>query len=172
MDMSKPLRCMQDHFSVGKELGEGAYAVVHEVHRKPTSVPSPSNISRTAKMDTFAAKVYDKDGYDETGKTLADALQREVGILNQLVHPNIVALEGLYEDKECYYMVSEVLKGGDLFDLLVDNGKLDEDDVKITIRTLLGALKYCHSKNISHSDIKLDNIMLLDADNDQPTRER
>jgi serine/threonine protein kinase len=152
VDMSKPLRKMQDHFTIGQEIGEGAYAVVHEVVR----INQNDNGSKGTGLEKYAAKVYEKEGYDEVGKTLVDALKREVEILAEISHPNVVTLEGLYEDDDNYFVVSEMLAGGDLFNLLCDHGQFSEDELRVVTRTLLGALKYCHLKNIVHSDIKLD----------------
>ena len=71
-----------------------------------------------------------------------------------------------YEDQaeNKYYFVSELCKGNDLFELLKAKGRMEERQAGIIIKQLLSALKYCHSKNICHRDIKVENIV-VDEDN-------
>lgn len=49
----------------------------------------------------------------------AMALQNEVDILSQLDHPNVVKLFEIFEDKECMYLVLEIMTGGEVKDILV-----------------------------------------------------
>lgn len=156
MDFFGDVERMADHFSIGKELGEGAYAVVHEVKRKQAK-----NEKSKKRTSRYAAKIYEKDGYEhEDGsdgvKELIKTLSREVGVLRTLDHPGIITLEGVYQCDDNYYVVSEMLPGGDLLDFLVDEGGLGDDDLRPLLRALLKALHYCHKKNVVHSDIKLD----------------
>jgi serine/threonine protein kinase len=56
----------------------------------------------------------------------------------------------------------ELVKGGDLFDRIIDKGKYSESEAREVMRMLLAAVKYLHSKGIVHRDLKPENILLVD----------
>ena len=89
----------------------------------------------------------------------------EINILNSLNHPNIVKLEELKKTKDHYYLVMEYVNGGNLTDCLRAYQKkygssFPEDIVQYLMRQIVDAVKYIHSKEIIHRDLKLDNIMV------------
>jgi calcium-dependent protein kinase len=88
------------------------------------------------------------------------ALKTEVRILQSLDHPNIVKLYEFFEDKKRYYIVTEICKGGELFDDIVNRGKLSEKEAAVLMRQLLMAVNYIHINDIIHRDLKPENILL------------
>ena len=56
----------------------------------------------------------------------------------------------LYEDEDHYYIITEFLEGGELFDNLVEHGVYDEVQASIIMRQIFSAILYCHKKNIVH----------------------
>jgi serine/threonine protein kinase len=54
------------------------------------------------------------------------------------------------------------MQGGELFDYVSNNGPLPEEEAVRFFRQIIAGLGYCHQFNISHRDLKLENI-LLDA---------
>lgn len=58
------------------------------------------------------------------------------------------------------YLVLEYVQGGELFDYLVQSGRLLEDEAIKYFRQIITALAYCHSFNIYHRDLKPENILL------------
>lgn len=56
----------------------------------------------------------------------------------------------------------ELVKGGDLFDRIIDKGRYSEPEAREVMRMLLEAVKYLHSKGIVHRDLKPENILLVD----------
>lgn len=91
-------------------------------------------------------------------------LKMELEILRKLDHPNIVRLFEWYEDVKCFYLVMEVLKGGELFDRIVEFGYLDEEQARQLFNSITRAINYCHKCNIVHRDLKPENFMTLDKD--------
>lgn len=95
---------------------------------------------------------------------------REIKILRQLQHPNIVNMIEIVTDKQDalefkkdrgeFYLVFEYMDH-DLFGLL-DSGLLDLNNEQIAsfMKQLLEGLNYCHSKNFLHRDIKCSNILI------------
>lgn len=92
-------------------------------------------------------------------------LKNEIAILKDLDHPNIVKMYEFLEDEKRIYIVTEICKGGELFDEILNRSKFDESDAAIVMKQLLSAVNYCHSKKIVHRDLKPENI-LLEQDKD------
>jgi len=68
----------------------------------------------------------------------------EVDILISLDHPNIVKLYEFYEDTTQYHLVTELVKGGELFDFITKSRMLSEPIAARFMRQLLSAVSYCH----------------------------
>lgn len=95
-----------------------------------------------------------------------DALRNEINILKRLHHPQIVRVIGSYEDKEHMYMIMQLCKGKELYEHLYQEKRVfSESDVRKLIRALLRALAFLHSNYITHRDLKLENLLLENADN-------
>jgi len=73
-------------------------------------------------------------------------LKREVAIMQQVDHPNIVKYFETYDDKKYIYLCMELCKGGELFQKIIDNNKpMTEPEVSGEMAKLLRALQHCHS---------------------------
>ncbi len=94
-----------------------------------------------------------------------EMLKNEIAILKDLDHPNTVKMYEFLEDEKRIYIVTEICKGGELFDEILSRAKFDESDAAIVMKQLLSAINYCHKKNIVHRDLKPEN-MLLEQDRD------
>lgn len=123
-------------------LGQGAFAVVKKAIERATG-------------DWYAVKVIDKKKV-MTGV----AVDREIDILKKLKHEFIVGLKDFYEDGNNYYLVMDLVTGGDLMDFVTQNGRIPEDAAREITRQVLTAVEYVHSRGISHRDIKPDNILI------------
>ncbi|KAJ3500814.1 hypothetical protein NLJ89_g9627 [Agrocybe chaxingu] len=58
------------------------------------------------------------------------------------------------------WIVTELCCGGELFDYLVEKGRLSEDETRIIFGQLCLAVAYLHDNNIVHRDLKLENVLL------------
>lgn len=84
-----------------------------------------------------------------------------------LQHPNIVNLIDVFEDEKYFYLVLELLGGGDLYDYLqAQNFDISEERAKNLSFAIGNAIQYAQSYAIVHRDIKLENIMMTSADKD------
>ncbi|GMM36307.1 serine/threonine/tyrosine protein kinase [Saccharomycopsis crataegensis] len=131
-------------------VGQGAFATVKKAIERSTG-------------ETYAVKIISKR---KLGIDNRNGVIRELDILKRLDHPNIIKLKGFYEDQDFFYLVMEFISGGDLMDFVAAQGSISEEVSKEIIRQILEAINYVHSQNISHRDLKPDNILIA---NDNPT---
>lgn len=94
------------------------------------------------------------------------AIYDEVAILASLNHPHIVPLIDFFDEKDCYFLVMELMSGGDLFDRIGKKKSYSEADARDLIVKMLKAVGYCHAAKIAHCDMKPKNLLLMSEDND------
>lgn len=99
-----------------------------------------------------------KQKVDENG--LPYGIEREIIIMKLISHPNIMALYDVWENKNELFLVLEYVEGGELFDFLINNGRLSEKDAVAYFRMIINGVAYCHKFNICHRDLKPENILL------------
>lgn len=87
-------------------------------------------------------------------------------MLNELKHEHIIRLYGVYEEPSYYYLITEQMKGGELFDRIVSKSFYNEKEARDVCKILFEAIGYCHSKSIAHRDLKPENLLLQSEDND------
>lgn len=92
-----------------------------------------------------------------------EALRTEVEILERMDHPNIVKLRAVYDTPKTFYMVLELMTGGELFDRIVSKSKYSEMEASKVVRCLADALSYCHKRGVVHRDLKPENLLYTDA---------
>jgi serine/threonine protein kinase len=139
-----------EDLQLDKELGHGAFSTVRLA------------INRTNK-DKFAVKVVHKN---KLKKQDIDALHVEVGIISKLQHPHVVKYFDFTQDRSHYYIVLEVVAGGELFDRIVQRVYYSEKEARDLVWVLLDVLHHIHGKRIAHRDLKPENLLLKSAHND------
>ena len=70
----------------------------------------------------------------------------------------------ILEDDGRYYIISELMLGGELYDRILQMKRFTEQDVAQILYQLLRGLNYMHKKNIAHRDIKPENILMYSKD--------
>ena len=126
-----------------KKIGKGSYGYVYQVVKKNT------NIIR-------AMKIIPKNFQKEIKE-----IEREINVLRNLDHPNVMKIYEFLEDEKNYYIIEEFCDGGDLDTIL--NGKkiFCEFLVKYIMYQIFLAINYLHLNNIVHQDIKKKNITII-----------
>lgn len=80
-------------------------------------------------------------------------------------HENIVKVNEIFEANNTAYYVMEYLEGESLRDYIGKNGPLSPDKMKKLMLPIANAVAVLHSNNMTHLDIKPENIMLVKGDN-------
>jgi len=87
-------------------------------------------------------------------------LEREKKILFKLDHPNVIKLHETFETSDKVFMVFEYAEGGELFQRIVSQGRLSEQEARKIFRQIVAAVDYCHYNLVIHRDLKPENILL------------
>ncbi|OBS26494.1 hypothetical protein FPOA_00437 [Fusarium poae] len=128
-------------------IGKGAFAVVHRVTSKYDGLP-------------YAAKEIEKRRFIKNG-VLDQKVENEMKIMQRVEHPHIVQyIEHFDWDDRLLIIIMEFVPGGDLGKLISDHNAITEESVRIMSKQLLSALGYLHANNITHRDVKPDNILI------------
>uniref|UniRef100_A0A3B5KQH1 non-specific serine/threonine protein kinase n=1 Tax=Xiphophorus couchianus TaxID=32473 RepID=A0A3B5KQH1_9TELE len=122
-----------------KTIGKGNFAKVKLARHIPTG-------------REVAIKIIDKT---QLNPTSLQKLLREVRIMKNLNHPNIVKLFEVIETEKTLYLVMEYASGGEVFDYLVAHGRMKEKEARAKFRQIVSAVQYCHQKHIVHRDLKV-----------------
>ncbi|EMS16452.1 calcium-dependent protein kinase 2, putative [Entamoeba histolytica HM-3:IMSS] len=86
-------------------------------------------------------------------------------------HPYIIKLYDVFDGNDGkLYIITDLVKGGELFDRISNKTFYPEDKAKIVVKRLISAIGYLHSMNIVHRDLKPENILLKSPDDDTDVR--
>lgn len=97
---------------------------------------------------------------DHRKKSMIEALKREISLLRDMRHPNIVQYLGCSSSPEYLNIFLEYVPGGSVQTMLNSYGALPEPLVRSFVRQILTGLSYLHGKEIIHRDIKGANILV------------
>ncbi|PON74568.1 Calcium/calmodulin-dependent/calcium-dependent protein kinase [Parasponia andersonii] len=131
-------------YEMGRLLGKGTFAKVYYGKEMGSG-------------ESVAIKVINKDQVRKEG--LMDQIQREISVMRMVRHPNVVELREVMATKTKIFFVMEYVRGGELFSK-VARGRLREDLARRYFQQLISAVDFCHSRGVSHRDLKPDNLLL------------
>ncbi|NXR25980.1 DAPK3 kinase, partial [Cinclus mexicanus] len=147
---------VEDFYEMGEELGSGQFAIVRKCRERKTGLE-------------YAAKFIKKRRLSSSRRGVSrEEIEREVDILREIQHPNIITLHDIFENKTDVVLILELVSGGELFDFLAEKESLTEEEATQFLKQILDGVHYLHSKHIAHFDLKPENIMLLDKNVPNP----
>ncbi|CAN1833366.1 CBL-interacting serine/threonine-protein kinase 3 [Linum perenne] len=145
-------------YEVGRTIGEGTFAKVKFARNSETGEP-------------VALKILDKEKVLK--HKMAEQIKREIATMKLIQHPNVVSLYEvchlpihlLYRflvmgSRTKIFIVMEFITGGELFDKIVNHGRMREDEARRYFQQLINAVDYCHSRGVFHRDLKPENLLL------------
>uniref|UniRef100_A0AAX7V8L8 non-specific serine/threonine protein kinase n=1 Tax=Astatotilapia calliptera TaxID=8154 RepID=A0AAX7V8L8_ASTCA len=137
-------------------LCSGQFAIVRKCKEKSTGIE-------------YAAKFIKKRRLSSSRRGVSrEEIEREVNILREIQHSNIITLHDIFENKTDVILILELVSGGELFDFLAEKESLTEEEATQFLKQILDGVQYLHSKRIAHFDLKPENIMLLDKNVPNP----
>ncbi|EWC45614.1 hypothetical protein DRE_05175 [Drechslerella stenobrocha 248] len=93
-------------------------------------------------------------------KSMTESLEREIALLKDLQHENIVQYLGSDSEPDCLNIFLEYVPGGSVAAMLNQYGPLPEPLIRNFVRQILTGLNYLHNKEIIHRDIKGANVLV------------
>lgn len=134
-------------YKMGRQIGKGAYAVVKLVTERSSN-------------QLMAMKVYEK--YKLTDPARRRSVAREIAIMKKIDHESIVKMYTSFDNPHSIHIVMQYVRGRSLYQFLKERPgkKMPENEAKIIIKQIAECIQYCHSKNIVHRDMKLENIII------------
>eukprot|EP00727_Mastigamoeba_balamuthi_P004393 m51a1_g13952 putative myosin light chain (435) ;mRNA; r:926374-928245 len=139
-----PAGKLEDKYDLREVIGAGATATVYRGVERATGMK-------------VAVKTIDRQRLDAEQLRVLD---REIAIMRQLRHPNIVQLYDVYTTATSVSFVLELVEGGELFDRIATRGRFAEKDAALLFHQMLLAVLYLHDRSIAHRDLKPENILL------------
>ena len=133
------------NYSGFSKLGEGTFGVV---------LKSSHRIAG----EKVAVKVLEKRRMQQADDI--ERVGREIQILKQLRHPHVVRLWEIIYAQDRIYLVMEYCPRGELFQHIVKQGRLREDEGKRFFAQIVAGVAYLHSMHVVHRDIKPENLLL------------
>uniref|UniRef100_A0A6A7FWC7 Serine/threonine-protein kinase ULK3 n=3 Tax=Hirondellea gigas TaxID=1518452 RepID=A0A6A7FWC7_9CRUS len=138
------------NYIIGDKIGSGGYADVYKAYKTAD------------RKECVAIKAVLRSTLS-SGST--DNLITEIRLLKQLNHDHIVQLEDFMCDENYIYIVMEYCSGGDLSHFIKLRHRLSESACQRFLQQLASALKYMREENVSHFDLKPQNILLASRRN-------
>lgn len=135
-----------NNYTIITLLGKGTFGKVYKVMHTKTQVYR-------------AMKVINKYSSNLNKENEEDIL-REISILMNLDHPNIIKVFEFYNSHRDIFIITELCTGGELFDRILEIKYFSEDTAAHIMKQLLSAVSLCHSHNIVHRDLKPENILI------------
>lgn len=87
-------------------------------------------------------------------------IRREIQNLKLFRHPHIIKLYQVISTPTDIFMIMEYVSGGELFEYIVKNGKLQEHEARRFFQQIISGVDYCHRHMIVHRDLKPENLLL------------
>ncbi|ELK03484.1 serine/threonine-protein kinase ULK3 isoform X3 [Pteropus alecto] len=134
-----------DGFILTERLGSGTYATVYKAY---------------AKKDTRQVVAIKCVAKKSLNKASVENLLTEIEILKGIRHPHIVQLKDFQWNSDNIYLIMEFCAGGDLSRFIHTRRILPEKVARVFMQQLASALQFLHERNISHLDLKPQNILL------------
>lgn len=132
-------------YLIGRVLGQGSFGLVKIATNMRTN-------------KTCAIKIVNKGGMDSVEDV--ERIYREVMILTNLKHRNIIRLFEVFDVGKAIMLSMEYAGGGELHGYWEQKGRLKERETCQIFHQIVAGVEFCHRLKVIHRDLKLENILL------------
>ncbi|KAL1824484.1 hypothetical protein ACET3Z_011262 [Daucus carota] len=133
------------NYKLGKTLGIGSFGKVKIAEHALTGHKVAIKILNRRKIKNME---------------MEEKVRREIKILRLFMHPHIIRLYEVIETPTDIFVVMEYVKSGELFDYIVEKGRLQEDEARKFFQQIISGVEYCHRNMVVHRDLKPENLLL------------
>ncbi|PYH45783.1 putative serine/threonine protein kinase (Kin4) [Aspergillus saccharolyticus JOP 1030-1] len=133
-------------YILGQTLGEGEFGKVKLGWKRDGTIQVAIKLIRRESLGSNPSRL--------------PKIYREISILRDLSHPNIVRLHEMVETDRHIGIIMEYASGGELFDHILNNRYLKDNAARRLFAQLVSGVGYLHKKGIVHRDLKLENLLL------------
>ena len=134
-----------ENYTFLKTIGEGTFGKVKLALHKLT-------------QEKVAIKILEKKKINS--KKDLERIEKEIKYMKILNHPNIVKIYEIIEDENNFYIVMEYVPGGELFNYIVKNKRLTENEASFFYSQIIHIIQEIHKHKICHRDLKPENLLL------------
>lgn len=136
---------LQRNYRIGKTLGIGSFGKVKIAEHILTGHKVAIKVLNRRKIKSME---------------MEEKVKREIKILRLFMHPHIIRLYEVIDTPTDIYVVMEYVKSGELFDYIVEKGRLQEDEARRFFQQIISGVEYCHRNMVVHRDLKPENLLL------------
>lgn len=151
-----------ERYTLIEKMGDGAFSNVYRARDNQGQYPEVAiKVVRKFEMNSTQGDDVLHPDFKKQPKGVERAnILKEVQIMRQIDHPNIVKLVEFSEARQYYYIVLELCPGGELFHQIVRLTYFSEDLSRHVITQVAKALQYLHEEaGVVHRDIKPENLL-------------
>ena len=132
-------------YIIKKTIGTGTFSIVKlGIHR--------------ITLKKVAIKILDKNKIES--KDDLERIVREMQILTEMNHQNVIKVFKIYEEENNFSLIMEYCEEGELFNYIVKKQRLSEDETSYFFYQIINGIEYIHSKGIAHRDLKPENLLI------------
>ncbi|KAK4098592.1 Pkinase-domain-containing protein [Parathielavia hyrcaniae] len=154
-----------ERWELVEKMGDGAFSNVYRARdREGIAGEVAIKVVRKYEMNSMQSNKHLHPDFKPKAPKAAERanILKEVQIMRQIDHPNIIKLIDFSESRQYYYIILELAPGGELFHQIVRLTYFSEDLSRHVITQVANALEYLHEeRGIVHRDIKPENILFV-----------
>ena len=132
-------------YIIKKTIGTGTFSIVklgmHRITQKKVAI-----------------KILDKNKIES--KDDLERILREMEILTEMDHQNVIKVFKIYEEKNNFSLIMEYCEDGELFNYIVKKQRWSEEEASYFFYQIINGIEYIHSKGIAHRDLKPENLLI------------
>lgn len=145
---------IEDNYRILEKIGSGGFGEVYKVLHLRSGMIRAMKVVKKDDSNADSPKIY-KDNTSGVRNFI-----KEISLLIEIDHPNVIKIFEYFIDEKHFYIITEYLAGGALYDTIIKQRFVQEKTAALFIYQILSAVNYLNSKKIVHRDLKPENILI------------